>query len=282
MLLQVRTMQNDIIAKSGGTSGVTSSGGAMSKRVTSNSIIGTARSVLATDGVAGFWRGNFANTVRIVPTKGILFMVNDSYKELLNVDAASPKPLKLMACGALSGMTATIFTYPLDLIRSRLMMAGGGKADGMLSCASGVLRNEGVRGFYAGLAPTLAGIIPYAGISFGAYGFLKSIAPMDKETGKVTTLIKLTIGATAGVLSQTASFPIDTVRRRMQLQGASADSKELYDGAMDCARQIYARNGVRGFYSGLSANVLRAAPNTAVQFMVYESATELLGLKEEA
>ena len=68
----------------------------------------------------------------------------------------------------------------------------------------------------------------------------------------------------------------------MQLQGASADSKELYDGAMDCARQIYARNGVRGFYSGLSANVLRAAPNTAVQFIVYESATELLGLKEEA
>jgi hypothetical protein len=74
MLLQVRTMQNDIIAKSGGTSGVTSSGGAMSKRVTSNTIIGTARSVLATDGVAGFWRGNFANTVRIVPTKGMVYV----------------------------------------------------------------------------------------------------------------------------------------------------------------------------------------------------------------
>jgi hypothetical protein len=257
MLLQVQSMSESAAARGGARLG----------------IAGMARDVLQRDGVRGFWRGNTANTVRIVPTKGILFAVNDQYRKLFGVDPAAPQPMRLVGCGAASGMTAALLTYPLDLVRSRLMMAnasaGGAAYRGIADAARKILAQEGVRGLYGGLAPTLCGIVPYAGISFGAFGALKRVAPRDAETGKVTTATKLAIGAVAGVVSQTASFPIDTVRRRMQVQGAHGAPK-LYRSARDCAAQLYRAEGPAGFYRGLAANVLRAAPNTAVQFAAYD------------
>lgn len=245
-------------------------------------IAAMARDVLQRDGVRGFWRGNTANTVRIVPTKGILFAVNAHYRKLFGVDPEKPHAMRLVGCGAASGMTAALLTYPLDLVRSRLMMAntsaGGAAYRGIADCAQKILAQEGVRGLYGGLGPTLCGIVPYAGISFGAFGALKRIAPRDAETGKVTTSTKLAIGAVAGVVSQTASFPIDTVRRRMQVQGAHG-APRLYSSARDCAAQLYRMEGPAGFYRGLAANVLRAAPNTAVQFTVYDFLCQQLDVR---
>ena len=86
-------------------------------------------------------------------------------------------------------------------------------------------------------------------------------------------------GACAGFLSQTASYPIDTVRRRMQLQGA-VGSERMYSNAFSCAASVFRKEGLVAFYRGLSANLLRAAPNTAVQFTAYEQFCKWLDLKK--
>ena len=258
---------------------------AVAPNTKSPGLLKMAKEILMVDGPAGFWKGNVANVVRIIPTKGILFACNDQFRVLFKVDPQNPNPLRLIGCGSAAGMTSTLLTYPLDLVRSRLMMmsagAGAGSAQqykGIIDCFAKTYRGEGIRGLYGGLGPTMMGIIPYAGVSFAAFDTMKVFMPKD-EHNNVATSYKLLCGAFAGFLSQSASYPIDTVRRRMQLQG-SLGGKKIYSSAIQCATTIFKNEGVASFYLGLSANLLRAAPNTAIQFTAYEQICKWLALKK--
>jgi hypothetical protein len=211
MLLQIHGMTATAKSKSPGLSKVT-------------------KEILMVDGPAGFWKGNVANVVRIIPTKGVLFACNDQYREIFNVNSKNPSPLRLIGCGAAAGMTSTVLTYPLDLVRSRLMMMSAGTSGsqhqqytGIIDCFVKSYRGEGIRGLYGGLGPTMIGIIPYAGVSFATFDVVKQYMPKD-DIGNIATEYKLLCGAFAGFLSQTASYPVDTVRRRMQLQGCLSNN----------------------------------------------------------
>ena len=261
-------------------------------------ILGVTKRILMEDGPIGFFRGNTANVARIIPTKGILFVCNDYYRTVFGVTTVDPEPLRLVASGSAAGMTSTLCTYPLDLVRSRLMMSGTGPGGvcsplftGIGDCFAKTFRSEGVSGFYGGLGPTLCGIIPYAGISFASFDLLKKYMPKD-ELGHTPTIFKLICGAIAGFISQTVSYPMDTVRRRMQLQGTYRFSNshsdvgntrhtKLYSSSIACFSSVFRKEGFAAFYRGLSANLLRAAPNTAIQFTAYEKLCGLLDVRNQ-
>ena len=69
--------------------------------------------------------------------------------------------------------------------------------------------------------PTLVGIIPYAAINFSVYETLKQKLPeiewLQNERGDPVVAAKLACGAVAGGVGQTVVYPLDTVRRRMQV-----------------------------------------------------------------
>lgn len=245
------------------------------------SIRRTMRWVMQTQGFRAFWRGNGANLVRIVPNKAVLFFCNDFYKETYRnmnaFDGPIPKHVNF-AIGATSGATVAISTYPLDFIRTRLCAQEGAtnlRYSGIIDCAIKTVRNEGgVLSLYAGIRPTLVGIMPYAGLTLMCYESFKAIAPSD-ENGRTPVLYKLCSGAAAGCIAQTAVFPMDTIRRRMVLQG---ETKALYSSSIDCARTIFRNEGWNGFYHGAFANVFRAIPNTAIQWTVMEELKTYFGI----
>lgn len=72
-----------------------------------------------------------------------------------------------------------------------------------------------------------------------------------------------------GVMAGLITYPNDTVRRMLQLQG-SRGTEEVYLGYFDCVRKVYAKHGIQRFYHGVFINIIRMAPNTAVQFGSYE------------
>jgi len=63
--------------------------------------------------------------------------------------------------------------------------------------------------------PTLIGILPYAGLKFYIYEDLKSRVPEDY---KKSVILKLSCGALAGLFGQTLTYPLDVVRRQMQVR----------------------------------------------------------------
>ena len=81
--------------------------------------------------------------------------------------------------------------------------------------------------FYRGFSVTLAGMIPYAGTSFLAWGVLRecllSPSPDGLHKHRPKTVVDLAIGAVAGAVAQTVSYPFEVVRRRMQVGGVVGD-----------------------------------------------------------
>jgi hypothetical protein len=113
--------------------------------------------------------------------------------------------------------------------------------------------------------------MPYEGIKFGTVGMLETMFPVSPEhnTGKPDPLRKMLFGGLGGVMAGFITYPNDTVRRLLQLQG-SRGTNTSYSGYWDCVRQTYREHGITRFYRGLTINVVRMAPNAAVQFGSYE------------
>ena len=82
--------------------------------------------------------------------------------------------------------------------------------------------------------------------------------------GKPSVVALSTAGAMAGTVAAVLVFPNDTVRRRCQM-----DRGEKYNGGLDCYRKLFAEQGVKAFYRGLGADLVRRVPSAAIQFVVY-------------
>ena len=233
------------------------------------------RNIIKNEGILGLWAGNGANLLRVFPSKAIVFSSNDVYKQFLLRASGRTElngPLSFLA-GGMSGMSATALTYPLDLARGRitgkLASAGGGKQySGIISTLVLTVRDEGAGALYRGAFPTLLGAMPYEGIKFGTVGVLEQYFPL-KQDEKPTATRKMIFGGMAGVMAGLITYPNDTVRRLLQLQG-SRGTEAVYTGYWDCVRQTYRREGIGRFYRGVVVNIVRMAPNAAVQFGSYE------------
>jgi solute carrier family 25 (mitochondrial thiamine pyrophosphate transporter), member 19 len=87
-------------------------------------------------------------------------------------------------------------------------------------------------------------------------------------------------GILASVVSKTAVYPLDTVRKRLQVQGPSRamyvhrNIPEYTTGVLGTIKMILGREGLRGMYRGLSVAVLKAAPASAVTVWTYERSME--------
>ena len=136
-----------------------------------------------------------------------------------------------------------------------------------------MVRTEGVISLYKGLVPTLVGVAPYAALNFASYDMLKRWA-YDGGHIQQSTVSNLLMGATAGTVAATVCYPLDTVRRRMQMKGS------VYKNQLDALRTIWATEGYRGFYRGWAANTLKVVPQNAIRFVSYETLKRLLGVQK--
>ncbi|EXJ94327.1 hypothetical protein A1O1_02721 [Capronia coronata CBS 617.96] len=171
--------------------------------------------------------------------------------------------------------------------------------------AERVVPRSGLANFYRGFSPTLLGMLPYAGISFlthdtigdlfrhpllAPYAVVPSTATAPGSPGDITGTsstkvhhrsqltapAELTSGALAGLVSQTASYPLEVIRRRMQVGGATGDGHRLR--ISETARRIWLERGWRGFFVGLTIGYVKIVPMAATSFYVYERGKWLLGI----
>ena len=128
---------------------------------------------------------------------------------------------------------------------------------------------------FKGFAPTMLSGAPYTGIQMTSYEMIKRMGP---EGGQGIAW-QLVSGAVSGLLAQTVTYPGDTVRRRMQNNGAGGAAR-VYTNSLHCTRQIWALEGLNGFFKGSWSNTLRAVPAAAFQFAAYEVFKKALKCEE--
>lgn len=235
--------------------------------------------IYATEGTIALWRGNSATMARIVPYAAIQFTAHEQWRKILRVDEdGTNTKLKRFMAGSLAGITSQSLTYPLDLARAR--MAVTDKYSGYNTLRQVFVKiwsEEGPRTLFRGYWATILGVIPYAGTSFFTYETLK------KEYYEVTgnksphAIVTLAFGAAAGAAGQTASYPLDIVRRRMQTIGISQKNSGEYLTIFSTLTKIYKEEGVKnGFFKGLSMNWIKGPIAVGISFSTYDFIKELL------
>uniref|UniRef100_A0A8C6X1G1 Mitochondrial coenzyme A transporter SLC25A42 n=1 Tax=Naja naja TaxID=35670 RepID=A0A8C6X1G1_NAJNA len=224
------------------------------------------------EGFFSLWRGNSATMVRVVPYAAIQFCAHEEYKQLLGsyygFQGKALTPLPRFIAGSLAGITAAMLTYPLDLVRARMAVTPKEMYSNIIHVFMRISHEEGLKTLYRGFSPTILGVIPYAGLSFFTYETLKKLHADHSGRREPYPLERLVFGACAGLIGQSASYPLDVVRRRMQTAGALGYS---YGSILLTMRDIIREEGlVRGLYKGLSMNWVKGPIAVGISFTTFD------------
>jgi solute carrier family 25 (adenine nucleotide translocator) protein 4/5/6/31 len=228
------------------------------------------KKVHSQEGVAAFWRGNWANVIRYFPTQALNFAFRDTFKTMFPWKKDKDGYLKWFAgnmiSGGLAGASSLVFVYSLDYARTRLANDAkaskkGGASErqfnGLIDVYRKTLATDGIQGLYRGFMVSCVGIVVYRGCYFGFYDTLKPLILGDKEV----FILNFALGWVVTIAAGIASYPLDTVRRRMMMTSGEAVK---YRNSWHCTTTIIKGEGVASLFKGAGANVLRGMAGAGV------------------
>jgi len=236
-------------------------------------VVDCTQRVISEEGFISLWRGNLANCIRYFPTQALNFAFKDQVKAAFKFSKADSELLKFaknIGSGGAAGAMSLSFVYSLDYARTRL--ANDAKAakkgaavgapterqfNGLIDVYRKTFASDGITGLYRGFAVSCIGIIVYRGFYFGLYDTLRPLLLGENAGVTVSFLLGWAVTVSAGL----ASYPIDTIRRRMMMTSGEAVK---YKSSLDCARQILAKEGTMSFFKGAGANILRGVAGAGV------------------
>ena len=230
------------------------------------------------------WKGNVAASFLYINYGAVQFSVYHAINAMI-------RPLNLQTevgafiSGAVAGASATTCTYPLDLLRTRFAAQGSDKVYASLRGGiRDIWREEGRKGFFQGLGAGVGQVVPYMGIFFCTYEALRSpLASLSLPFG----FGDATAGVVASVLAKTGVFPLDLIRKRLQVQGptraryAGGTIPVYGKGIWKTGKSIVARERWRGLYRGLGVGLVKSAPASAITMWTYERVLRGLKAREQ-
>ncbi|EGG23196.1 mitochondrial substrate carrier family protein [Cavenderia fasciculata] len=283
-----------------------------------NGCFNALKNMVKNEGFRSLFKGNGANIVKVSPNSGIRFLTYDCCKNIFTGNDPSRKlgRMETVASGAMAGLTSTVFTYPIDLIRIRLSLQGSGndsfslantRYSGIRHGLQTIHAEEGVRGLYRGLGTAIMSVAPWVSLSFLSYEGFKSIV---KNNDNINSLIynnnnnvnnnvnninnnnnnvnnnsnqEKSKGMVVDLLCGAASgaFTMTVcypldVLRRRMMVQGIGGDRVIYKNGLDALRSIYKTEGIAAFYKGIKPAYLKVVPTVAISFAAYELCKELL------
>ncbi|RMD39557.1 hypothetical protein DV735_g5570, partial [Chaetothyriales sp. CBS 134920] len=252
------------------------------KGPTYKGVFTSMRTIIRQEGVRSLWKGNIPAELMYLCYGGIQFA---SYRSLTQAQEQARKhidvhlPFRIPGsadsffAGAGAGAIATTATYPMDLLRTRFAAQGTDKIyNGLVAACRDIVRDEGLRGFFRGMSAAVGSIVPYMGLFFSSYEiFHQAIGGATMPFGSGDAVA----GVLASIVAKSATFPLDLIRKRLQIQGPTRHryihtNVPEYKGVFGGLLAIWRKEGVRGWYRGLTVSLVKAAPASAVTMYVYE------------
>jgi len=245
---------------------------------TQQGFLKTFSNVYKEEGLKAFWKGNGIACVRLFPYNAVQF-ASFNYLKVVFTDPETGKlsAMNALISGSLGGITATVATYPTDMMKTRLTVAHAdptkAKYHGMVDCFRVILREEGPMAFYKGMSTSIIGVIPFAGGTFMAYEVLDGLWGKPKD--KMTPMENFINGCLAASFAQTFSFPFDTIRKKLQAQSKTVSANMRpdveFNGMTDAFIQTVRKYGPLGLWKGTTANLAKVAPYAGIMFASFEA-----------
>jgi len=245
-------------------------------------IYSTMRVVIATENVAGLWKGMTPSITRTVPGVGLYFASLHWLKTSFGGNTEKPGPLHAICLGMTARCVAGCAMIPITVLKTRFE-SGKFNYTRMSTALLEIYSREGVRGLCCGLVPTLVRDAPYSGLYLMFYTQLKQnvsstllqVHPaLDvRNNGYLASITHFSCGISAGLLASLVTHPADVVKTRMQLEPL------IYPSVTKACKQIVVLSGPRGFLIGLAPRMLRRTLMSALAWTCYEEIMRQFGLK---
>ncbi|KAK7348856.1 hypothetical protein VNO80_23588 [Phaseolus coccineus] len=242
-----------------------------------NVIVTSLQNIVKKEGFRGMYRGLSPTILALLPNWAVYFTSYEQVKGLLRSHDGCKELTTIgnMIAAAAAGAATAISTNPLWVVKTRLQTQGM-RTDvvpykSVLSALTRITHEEGIRGLYSGIIPSLAGI-SHVAIQFPAYEKMKSYMA-EKDN---TTVDKLSPGSVAiassisKVFASVMTYPHEVIRSRLQEQGQAKNNVIRYAGVIDCTKKVFEKEGIAGFYRGCATNLLRTTPSAVITFTSYE------------
>ncbi|XP_006660289.2 probable mitochondrial adenine nucleotide transporter BTL1 isoform X2 [Oryza brachyantha] len=260
--------------------------------VGSKQIFGSFVEIVEQNGWQGLWAGNTINMLRIIPTQAIelgtfecvkrsMTSAQEKWKEdgCPRIQIGSLKielPLHLLSPiaigGAAAGIASTLVCHPLEVLKDRLTV--NREAYPSIGLAfSKIYRADGIGGLYAGLCPTLVGMLPYSTCYYFMYETMKTSYCRAHKKKSLSRPELLIIGALSGLTASTISFPLEVARKRLMVGTLQGKRPAHMIAAL---AEVFQEEGLKGLYRGWAASSLKVMPNSGITWIFYEAWKDIL------
>ena len=223
------------------------------------------------DGIKAFWRGNTVAIMNQGPQSAIkFFCVDELTRQVHNFTKKPITTSQRALIGGSAGIISQLISFPFDLIHTRITINPQAYT-GIFQAMTKIIREEGVFALWSGIIPTVTGAVVYEGSQYVIQGGLKEkFIELYGKGGRITPWQNLFIGAAAGAIGQTVSFPFDVVRKRMMIRDENGN--KLFTSMSECFAKTYKNEGIGGFFRGIGINMVKIVPYSALQFTINEEA----------
>ncbi|KAL9658784.1 hypothetical protein ABK040_005938 [Willaertia magna] len=232
-------------------------------------------SIYEREGLKGLWRGVVPSFWRYLPGGAIYFgSIHYLKNSILNNNNGIPQVVNNFLIGAISKSVSTFFTMPIMVIKTRFESVQVYSNQSIIQTLKSIYKQEGLRGLYTGLTPTILRDVPYNGLFYLFYRqsneILYSMIGNDEKQNLlgITALSSVIAGAGATLMTH----PFDLIRTRLQLPNQGG-----YKGFIDALVCIPKEEGLKTlFLRGIVPKIIKRGIGNAISWTLYESTVKLL------
>ncbi|XWS51526.1 hypothetical protein CRYUN_Cryun12cG0183300 [Craigia yunnanensis] len=178
------------------------------------------------------------------------------------------KRSRYFIAGGIAGAASRTATAPLDRLKVALQVQTTRAS--ILPAVKKIWKEDGVFGFFRGNGLNVVKVAPESAIKFYVYEMLKNVIGdnMGDKKGDIGSSGRLIAGGVAGAVAQSAIYPMDLVKTRLQTC-ASEGGRAPKLGKL--TKDIWVQEGPRAFYKGLVPSILGIIPYAGIDLAVYET-----------
>ena len=240
-----------------------------------------ARLIYKEEGLLAFWKGHNAGQLLTITYTVFQFWSYEQINlELRHYEYLNEsKHLRKFISGGLAGCVGATISMPFDVVRTRVIGQDPHlKHTSIFKLVPIILQREGFYGIFRGLGTTLIQIAPLIGFNFMFYhqfnDFYKTYISRNPDE-QPPVLWALFNGCVAGVVSKVAVYPLDFIKKRLQLQGFHQDRKTFGRNQQcttikECIQMTLREEGILGFYKGMYPTLYKSGLTTAFYFSFYD------------
>ena len=230
----------------------------------------TARSLLAKEGLRGLYRGALAVSIGVVPTQSVYVTALEVSKSFVKQQMApleGYEPLQRMTAafvaGGLASCVSASLGVPLDVVTQKMQI--GTARDTVGHVVRTIWQQQGLRGFYKGYLASLTVYAPTSSVWWTTYSNTCALLGKDDRDAYVATMWRSSVaGAVAGLTAAIVTNPLDVCKTRIQTMTANRSMLAV-------AKELYAKEGARGFLRGSSARCAAMAPTSMLMIFSFET-----------